>query len=121
MTRRPRPRLTVDALRRYLAWALRHPSRVQSTTVVVQGADTALFLPYARAAHLAAQRGVSIPEFTAQAGADLLLDLVLRADTLHCPAAICLKGVAAVAIVPLEWSASLAPAVTAGAPVTEGN
>ncbi|MDX2683690.1 hypothetical protein [Streptomyces soliscabiei] len=120
-TRRRRPRLTVDALRRYLAWALRHPSRVPPTTIVVQGAPTALFLPYATAAGLAAQRGVSIPEFTAQAGADLLLDLVFRADSLHCPAAISLRGVAAVAVVPLDWSASLAPAATAGAPVTEGN
>jgi hypothetical protein len=118
---RRRPRLTVDALRRYLVWALRHPSRVPPTTIVVEGAPTALFLPYAMAAGLAAQRGVSIPEFTAQAGADLLLDLVFRADSLHCPAAISLRGVAAVAVVPLDWSNSLAPAVTAGAPVTEGN
>lgn len=121
MTATRRPKLTVEALRRYLPWALSHPKRVPPASIMVGAAATALLLPYATAADIAAARGVLIPELPAQAGADLLLDLVLRADSLHCPAAITSRGVAAVAIVPLDWADSLAPTTVAGAPVTEGN
>lgn len=112
------PVLTVEALRRFLPYAVAHPKRVPATVIVVQAAPTALLLPYCTAAELAAVRGSTVPTFTARTASDLLLDLVLRADALHSPAAITFDGHPAIAIVPLNWADSLTPASSVAGPRT---
>ncbi|MGH7733385.1 MAG: hypothetical protein ACREOE_06705 [Gemmatimonadales bacterium] len=91
---------------------MQHPSRVSAAHIAVGAAPAALLLPWAVAVaeRIATARGREIPRLSLTIACDLLLDLVLRADSLHCPAAVTYQGWPLLAIVPLDWADELAPA-----------
>ncbi|MFH0246563.1 hypothetical protein ACGRHY_30005 [Streptomyces sp. HK10] len=112
VTAEQRPRMPVEALRAFLGRVLADPGAVPPTVITVGGpaADTALLLSYATAAAIAGPWGEDVPQLPEAAGADLLLDLVYRADTLRCPTGISHQGAPAVVIAPLSWAGALVPA-----------